>query len=294
MIASRLPKRMDPNTVLPLSVIRPKNGMGQSLVRVHPLHKVPDATTFNILLVIQDKKELDTLSLYLADSFRLLTARNEKGVIKTMESQSIHLIISHVGIFNGKGNDFIAQVKSSVHYAHIPVILLIDQNSMEAKIKSMESGADAHIERPLSREMLKAQIKNLIANRARIKDYFAHSLFAHMTTSDCSKEKEKFLNKLNGFISENLPKKDLNVDFLARLMNMSRPTLYRKIRSISDLTPNELINVTRLNRAAGLLSGSDHKIAEIAKMVGFHWRRNFGKAFLKHFNVIPSAYQHLI
>lgn len=284
---------MDTSTVRPLSLIRPEGGMDQSLVRVNPLHKIADATTFNILLVIRDKEESDILSLYLADSYRLLTARNEKAVTTMMESESIHLIISHIGICNGKGIDFIAQVKSSVHSAHIPVILLIDQDSTESKIKSMESGADAHVERPLSREVLKAQINNLIANRARIKDYFAHSLFAHMTTSDCSKEKEKFLNKLNGFISENLPKKDLNVDFLARLMNMSRPTLYRKIRSISDLTPNELINVTRLNRAAGLLSGSDHKIAEIAKMVGFHSRRNFGKAFLKHFNVTPSAYQHL-
>lgn len=267
--------------------------MDQAVIKAPHLRKVADSPTLNILLVLNDKEELDTVAYYLADTYRLFTARNEKSVIKTMESKSIQLIITRIAIYDGKGSDFCAQLKSSAHYSHIPVILLIDQNSIRSRIKSIESGADACLERPLSREMLKAQIKNLITNRARVKDYFAHSLFARMTAGDCSKEKERFLDKLNGFISENLPKKDLNVDFLARLMNMSRPTLYRKLRSISDLTPNEMINVSRVNRAAGLISGTDHKIAEIAKMVGFHSRRNFGKAFLKHFNVTPSAYQRL-
>ncbi len=233
------------------------------------------------------------MTRYLADTYSLLMARSAKSMLKTMESHPIQMIIINIGINEGTGGDFCSQLKSFPHYAHIPVILLIEQNSTRSKIKGIESGADACLERPLSREMLKAQIENLIANRARVKDYFAHSLFAHMTTDECSKEKERFLGRLNGFITENLTRKDLNVDFLARLMNMSRPTLYRKIRSFSDLTPNELINTIRLNRAAGLISGTDHKISEIAKMVGFYSRRNFGKAFVKHFKVTPSACQRL-
>jgi AraC-like DNA-binding protein len=114
-----------------------------------------------------------------------------------------------------------------------------------------------------------------------------------MSTVTCSKEDEAFLNRLNDLISVNLRNIDLNVDLLARLMNMSRPTFYRKTKCISDLTPNELINVARLNRAAELISTARYKIFEVVKMAGFNSQSNFGKAFLKQFGVTPTQYQHL-
>jgi len=74
---------------------------------------------------------------------------------------------------------------------------------------------------------------------------------------------------------------------------MSRPTLYRKIKSISNLTPNELINITRLKRAAELLAEGDMKIYEIADTVGFSSQTNFGRSFVKQFGMSPSFYQNM-
>jgi response regulator RpfG family c-di-GMP phosphodiesterase len=246
----------------------------------------------NVLLVDHDKVELDTLSKYLGDTSRLFTAGNGSIAVKMIESYPIHLIISNIKLIDADGSELCSQLKTSSAYAYIPVILLIDGNTFSSRIKCLESGADAYIERPFSREYLHAQVKNLIANRTRIKDYFARSLLADMGTITGSKEDEVFLNKLNHHISRNLPNTRLNVDSLARLMNMSRPTLYRTIECISDLTPNELINIARLNRAAELISTTGHKISEVAKMVGFNSRSNFGKAFIKQFNVTPKKYQH--
>ena len=244
----------------------------------------------NLLLVDRDEKELDTLAGYLNGTYGLFTAWDERGVMKAIETQSIHLIISNIELGDTDGSLLCAQLKSSMHYSHIPVILLIAKDTIPSRLKSLESGADAYIERPLYPEHIKAQIKNLIANRTRIKDYFAHSLFAHMNTMTCSKADEVFLNNLNGFISAHLPNPDFDVDLLARLMNISRPTLYRKIKCISELTPNDLINVARLNRAAEMISTTEHRIFEIAKMVGFNSRSNFGKAFFKQFHVTPTKY----
>jgi len=247
------------------------------------------ASACTILLASHDKGELDMLGRLLGDTYDVLTAQNERIALYILETQSIHLIISNMDLGHTDGSKLCAQLKTSVHYAHVPVILLIGDSS--SRIKGLESGADACIERPLSREYLKAQVKNLLTNRARIKDYFAHSLYAHMSSS--SKEKEKFLHKLNDFISDNLQNVDLDVDTLAKLMNMSRPTFYRKLKSVSDLTPNELISVARLNRAAELISTTGHKVCEIAKMVGFNSQSNFGKAFLKRFHATPTEYQQM-
>jgi AraC-like DNA-binding protein len=73
-------------------------------------------------------------------------------------------------------------------------------------------------------------------------------------------------------------------------MNMSKATLYRKIKGLSDLTPNELINLTRLKKAAQLLSGGDYKINEVAYMIGYSLPSNFSRDFQKQFGVSPSGF----
>ena len=83
-----------------------------------------------------------------------------------------------------------------------------------------------------------------------------------------SKTDGQFLEKLNRIILEHISDPDLDVNQIAEHMHLSRPTLYRKIREISAMTPNDLIRITRLKRAAGLLLQSDMKMYEIAEAVG--------------------------
>jgi AraC-like DNA-binding protein len=71
---------------------------------------------------------------------------------------------------------------------------------------------------------------------------------------------------------------------------MSRPTLYRKIKTITGLTPNELINLVRLEQAANLLEAGRYRIFEIARMVGFRTQSSFGKAFIKQYKITPTQY----
>ena len=96
-----------------------------------------------------------------------------------------------------------------------------------------------------------------------------------------SKADELFLEKLNEAIYNNLEDAELDVEKLAKLVNMSQPTLYRKIKSISDLTPNELINITRLKKAAELLAEGNYKIYEVADITGLWIANKFWKKFFK-------------
>ena len=109
-----------------------------------------------------------------------------------------------------------------------------------------------------------------------------------------SKADKDFLEQLNQVIYDNITDMDLNVDKLSKMMNISRPTLYRKINAISDLTPNELINLTRLKRAAELLADGRYKINEVSSMVGYTLPSNFARDFHKQFGLTPSAYVNSI
>jgi AraC-like DNA-binding protein len=127
-------------------------------------------------------------------------------------------------------------------------------------------------------------------NRSKIKEYFANSPLVHIKSMAHSKADEQFLEELNDAINAHIEDTDLDVEHLARYMNVSRPTLYRKIKAISDLTPNELINIARLKKAVLLLSEGNLKINEIAEIVGYTSLTHFGRNFQKQFGVSPSQY----
>lgn len=98
------------------------------------------------------------------------------------------------------------------------------------------------------------------------------------------------LEQLQKIIDENITDKDLDVDTLSKMLNMSRGTFYRKIKGLSDLTPNELINLARLKKAAELLAEGKYKINEVANIVGYNLNSNFSRDFHKQFRIAPSNY----
>ncbi len=188
------------------------------------------------------------------------------------------------------GLELCKRIKTNLEYSHIPIILLTAKNSMHAKIEGLEVGADAYIEKPFDFDHLSAQISNLLQNRNKIKEYFASSPFTHIKTIAYTKADKIFLEKLKLVIDENLINIDIDVEQLAKIMNMSRPTFYRKIKALSNLTPHELIHIARLKKAAELLSEGDYKVYEVANMVGYSLQTNFARDFHKQFGMTPSEY----
>lgn len=246
-----------------------------------------------VLLLVDDNEEiLDFLSEELNEKYTIFTALNGREALEVLRNEAIHLVISDIMMDVMDGFELCKKIKTDFEYSHIPVILLTAKNNLQSRIEGLEIGADAYIEKPFSPEHLQVQIANLLSNRNKIKDYFAKSPLVHIKSMAYSKADEIFLEHLNEVIQKNLENTDLDVDHLARIMNMSRPTLYRKIKSISDLTPNELINITRLKKAAELLAENNYKIYEVSDMVGYNSQNNFGRNFLKQFGMTPTEYQN--
>lgn len=246
-----------------------------------------------ILLVDDNEDMLEFISEELNDVYTVIKTQNGKEALDVLERESIQLVVSDIMMPEMDGYELCKQIKTSFHFSHIPVILLTAKNTLQSKIEGLELGADAYIEKPFSPEHLKVQIANLISNRNKIKEYFANSPLVHIKSIAYSKADEEFLERLNNAIYRNLENPDLDVEHLAKYMNMSRPTLYRKIKEISDLTPNELINISRLKRAAELLAEGYYKIYEISDMVGYRSQTHFGRNFLKQFGMTPSDYSSM-
>lgn len=131
-------------------------------------------------------------------------------------------------------------------------------------------------------EHLCTQIRELIASRALPGEETPGAI-----------HQEHIMQKLSDCLTRQVRERELTVELLAKLMHMSRPTLYRKMKTITHLTPNELITEARLIKAAGLLAAGMYRPFEVARLLGYTSQSSFGKSFLKQFKVTPAAYQRM-
>lgn len=243
-----------------------------------------------ILLVDDNEEILEFISDDLCEKYDILTALNGEEALDILEKETVQLVISDIMMPVMDGFELCRNIKSNFEYSHIPVILLTAKDTLQSKIEGLELGADAYIEKPFSPEHLQVQIANLLSNRSKIREYFASSPLAHLKSMASTKADESFLEKLNDTIYKNIANISLDVEQLADIMNMSRPTLYRKIKAITNMTPHELINVARLKKAAALLVEGEYKIYEIAEMAGYSSQTHFGRNFTKQFGMSPTEY----
>lgn len=247
----------------------------------------------NVLLVDDEEDILIFLQRIFKNKYKPFTATDGIIALEVLKEETIDLVISDVMMPGMDGFQLCEIIKSEFETAHIPVILLTAKNSIQSKVQGLELGADAYIEKPFSKEHLMAQICSLLTNRNKIRSYFASSPLAHIKTIAHNRQDEKFLVSLNESIHNNMNDRELDVEKLARIMNMSRITLYRKIKAVCDLTPIELINLTRLKKAAQLLAADDYRIFEVADMIGYSSQSNFARNFHKQFNMTPTEYVNI-
>ncbi|WP_207532106.1 response regulator transcription factor [Desertivirga arenae] len=243
------------------------------------------------ILIIDDNEDiLDFLSQVLGEVYKLHLAINGEVAQEILQNNMVNLIISDIMMPGIDGFQLCKLIKSRVEYCHIPIILLTAKNTYQAHIEGLEVGADAYIQKPFAPEFLRLQVANLLKNRMKVKEHFSVDPINDRRELAYSKMDEQFLQKLEDYIHVNMRDPDIDINKLADHMNMSRPTFYRKISSLSNLSPKALINVIRLQKAADLIAQNEFTLFEIAKKVGFRSQSVFGKNFQKHFKLSPMEY----
>jgi ligand-binding sensor domain-containing protein/signal transduction histidine kinase/DNA-binding response OmpR family regulator len=243
-----------------------------------------------ILLVEDSEDLLDFIAKELIEDYAVLKALNGENALQLLKEENIQLIISDVMMPGMDGFTLCKNIKTNLETSHIPLILLTSKSAIAAKMEGLESGADAYIEKPFSIKHLKVHIANLIENRRHVMEHYASSPLAHIRSIANTKTDETFIKKLDEVIYRNMGDHDLNVESLAEIMHMSRSTLYRKIKDMSNLSPNELINISRLKKSAELLKSGKYRIFEVAEIVGYNSATSFGRNFQKQFEMTPTEY----
>ncbi|MGB8489637.1 MAG: response regulator, partial [Bacteroidales bacterium] len=244
----------------------------------------------NILLVEDDMEMGKFIAGEISGDYNVILTPNGDEAMKALKKYNIILIVSDVIMPVINGYELCRQIKSNIEFSHIPVILLTATIHLNARIEGLDSGADAYIEKPFSTELLMAQINNLIKNRSLDRQNFINSPFAPFKSVAMNKTDEDFLKRLNSVLMDNITENDLSVERIAEMIGISVSTLYRKVKALTDLNSVEYIRLTRLKKAAELLSEGNFRINEISYLVGFSSPSYFATSFQKQFGISPSQF----
>ena len=255
--------------------------------------RVQDPETSDIcVLVVEDTKDMqDFIAGNIGKDYTVLRADNGAEALKILEDYPVDIILSDLYMPQVDGFELLEKVRSNQQISHIPFVLLTAQDSMSSKIKSLEYGADAYIEKPFSLEHVRATVNNLISRRDRIHKSFQTSLEISMDNERMAGPDSEWLSKVNALILKNISNDTYSIDELASDMSVSRTVLQRKLKGLTGSTPNDYIRLIRLKKAAELLSLDGYRVNEVCYMVGFNSPSYFTKCFVKQFGVKPKNFQ---
>lgn len=263
--------------------------LDQSVESTKEVENVP-----TILFVEDNEDLLSFITEKLRKSeFSVFNASSGIEALKILKENIVDIIISDVMMPDMDGFEFCIHVKDTFEYCHIPIILLTAKNDIDSKIEGLTAGAEVFIEKPFSYGYLLAQIRTLLNNRMRERKAFLQRPSLPIQQSGMNKADEEFLEKVVDNIIENITDPDFGVEKLAELVFMSRSSLHRKIKALTDITPTDFIKVIRLKKAAELIHEKNYRANEVCYLVGINSPSYFNKLFQKQFNMTPKEYSNL-
>lgn len=242
------------------------------------------------LLVIEDNEDVrEYIRSLFTSRYAVYEAGNGEEGLRIAKEQLPDLIISDVMMPVKDGFTCCREIRMCQETAHIPILMLTAKAEDADIMQSCDCGADDYMMKPFNPEVLKTKVDNLILQRERLKRIYTKALMLKQESEEGKKE-DVFLQRLIHIIEANLSNSDFNVKMLAEQLNMSQPTLYRKVKQRSDLSVIDMIRSIRISKAATLILENRYSIQEISEMVGYSDTRTLRKHFMEQFGVSPSKY----
>lgn len=291
-----LPRDIQPGKM----TLQPQAYLNELLAPTQEVESIPDDmqkkedTQSCTLLIVDDNKDLtDYLSSALKGKFKeIRVAYDGEEALRICHESSPDIIVSDIQMPRMNGYELCKHIKEDLAISHIPVILLTARNDEESQLFGYKNGADAYLTKPFEVDILYTVIQSQLENRERIRlRYTEAGPLPQPQESTFSSADEKFLNRLNKLISENLDNPQLGVAFLCTELGISRAGLYNKLKALAGMGSNDYITKLRIERATWLLNHTSLSINEIADQTGFSTARYFSTVFKQYMGCSPTQYK---
>jgi YesN/AraC family two-component response regulator len=245
------------------------------------------------VLIVEDNHDLrDYLSFILSPHYNIVTAENGQEALDKLPTANCQLILSDLMMPIMDGFEFLEKVKANDKWRGLPFIMLTARAELQTRLSALRIGVDDYLLKPFDEEELLVRVKNLIGNQTERKIFVEEEALHENSDSietNISAVDQQWLEQTEKLILKEMGNSIFSNDHLADLLSISRDVLYKKIKSLTGLTPTSYTRLIRLQKAKSLLH-QGKSVKEVSHEVGFQKPEYFSKLFKKEFGKLPSEY----
>lgn len=246
-----------------------------------------------VLVVDDDPDICNYLKILLrAEDYIVKTCFDADSAFSCIKEWEPDIVLCDVSMPGKDGYALCQAVREDISVSHLPFILVSARTSGEDQATGLERGADAYITKPFDPKYLLAVIKAQFTVRQRIQQSLNKA-----TDSQSVQEKDTlslqdkaFLKELYGVMEEHITDMELDINYFAAALRISRTKLYYKVKGLTGQSPAAFFKNFKLNKAAEMICEGRYNFSEISDRMGFASLSHFSSSFKKHFGVSPSEY----
>lgn len=257
--------------------------------------EVLEEEPIHLLLVEDDTDLLEVMAKVLGKQFKVSTANNGKAALEILRAnEQIEIVITDYVMPVMNGIELCREIRQDETLNYLPIMMLTAKTQSEYYLEGYDAGADVYIAKPVEMAVLMAQIKVLIANRKLLVDKYRQKEDLDVQELGLSMLDREFLDKAISTVEEHLENSEFSNEMFCQMMTMTQSTLYRRLKSLTGLSPNEFIRDVRIKKACMLLQSPGLQVSEIAYAVGFTDPKYFSLIFKKVKGMSPTKYQETL
>lgn len=242
------------------------------------------STTAYQFLIVDDNREMRYYLKEIFANHQCFEAENGLEALEILENTKVDYIITDYMMPKMNGLEFVKAVKSK--FSTIPIVMLTARADSKSKLDVLQLGIDDYLEKPFNKEELLIRVNNSLKNYKARADYRKAE-----NVIESEQAIDNWSLQVRDYIYKNADNTHLTQEDIAAQFNLSKSSLYRKIKLETGLTPKEFITEVKLQKARNMLE-KDYTISlkQLSLEVGFLHNSYFSKLFKNRFGISPSDF----
>lgn len=231
-------------------------------------------------LIVDDNIEMRQYLKKILQRYKCIEATNGAEALEIFKQEKISFIITDYMMPKMNGYDFISSLKND--NCNIPIIMLTAKADIATKLKVLQLGIDDYLTKPFNKKELLIRIQNSFKNYTNRERYISNSHKINIPSNN-------FIEELENFIVANMHHQDFSQEDIVAHFNISKSSLYRKIKSKTGLSPSEFVAEVKLQKARSIIENNpDILLKQLIVEVGFKHISYFSNLFEKRFGRKPT------
>ncbi len=245
-----------------------------------------------ILIVDDDPLIVLHVKSLLSEFVNVLTAENGEEGLQLAKNNIPDLIISDVDMPKMNGMEMFDAIRANSLTSNIPFLFISAINEESLRIRGLSQGAIDYIPKPFNEKELVIKACNVLS--VLKKQQLSILLGAMNDDQPQTEEVNPLLEQLLDIVKEHYQEPGYSFDDMANALGLSKSTLTRRLKSLTDKSPVEILSDYRLNKAKQMLVSGNASVSDVAYAVGFSDPLYFSRKFKDAFGCPPSRINNLL